>query len=270
MNKYTLSAVSSLLLCTGSAFGQASPTSSQPMRRRIIIGTPEQQATAKTRQEQCYAFNKAGFTALYEGRYSEAEANARQSLAVSHNTDLLAPELFAASLDAQGKNAEALVAYQILADQGSDKPRDLLPYSLLLLKNGQWAEAVAAYNKASPYIASSDLLNENSHFNATEYKPAALAAAIHIGIGMTYFSSAGWFGTSRKEQGMAHLQQALALEPNSPLTNYYYGYGWRNLDRNSPMKAATAARAKAAMRKAAATEDGSLKKAAEKSLKQMP
>ncbi len=270
MNKYTLSAVSSILLCTGSAFGQANPSSPQPIRRRIITGTPEQQAAAKARQEQCSALNRAGFTALHEGRNSEAEANARQSLAISHNTDLLAPELLAASLDAQGKNNEALAAYQILADQGSVHPRDLLPYALLLLKNGQWAEAVAAYNKTLPYIAFSDLLEKNSNFTVADHEPAALAAAIHIGIGMTYISSAGWSGTSRKDAGLAHLQQALALEPDAPLTNYYYGYGWRKLDRDSPMRAAAAMRAKAAMQKAATSENDDIKKAATEAIKRMP
>lgn len=269
MNKHKLYIAPCILLSAGSALGQNNPSASQPVRMRSVPRTPEQQAAVKARQEQCYLSNKAGFTALYESRYSEAEANARQSLTISHNTDLLAPELLAASLDAQGKNAEALAAYQTLAERGSVHPRDLLPYSLLLLKNGQWAEAVAAYNKTLPYIASSELLNVNSHFTAADYKPAALSAAIHIGIGMTYLSSAGWFGTSRKDAGLIHLQQALTLEPDAPLTNYYYGYGWRQLDRSSSLKAANATRARAAMQKAATTEDGDLKKAAEESLRRM-
>lgn len=270
MNKHLISAASGVLLCAGSAYGQTNLSVPQPVRRRIITGTPEQIAAAKTRQEQCSALNQTGFTALHEGRYSEAEADARQALAISHNTDLLAPELLAASLDAQGKNSEALAAYQTLADRGSDHPRDLLPYALLLLKNGQWAKAVAAYNKTLPYIGFSDLLRKNSNFTAADYEPTALAAAIHIGLGMTYISSDDWAGNSRKEKGLAHLQQALALQSNSPLTNYYYGYGWRRLDRDSALKAATARQAKAALQKAMKLDNGDIKAASAETLRRIP
>lgn len=270
MNKQTLSIASGILLCAGTAFGQTNPSSQQYSRRSVILPTPEQSAVMDAKWKQFSALNKAGFTALHEGRYSEAEDIARESLAVNSGQNLLAPELLAEALDAQGKNAEALGAYQTLVNQGSDFPRILLPYALLLLKNGQWAEAVAAYNKASPYIASGQLLNRNSHFNVANYQPTALAASIHIGLGLTYVSSADWAGNSRKEKGLEHLQQALALEPDAPLTNYYYGYGWRDLDRDSPMKAATAARAKAAMQKAATSENNDIKTAATGAMKRMP
>jgi len=270
MNKHAILTLSGIALCAGSALGQTNSSAPQPERRRIIAGTPEQQAAAKASLEQCITLDVAGFTALHEGRYAEAEENARQALAISHGIDLLAPELLAASLDAQGKNSEALAAYQTLADRGSTHPRDLLPYALLLLKNGQWAEAVVAYNKAAPYIAFGQLLNKSSHFTTPDYEPTALAAAIHIGLGLTYVSSVDWAGNSRKEKGLEHLQQALALEPNSPLTNYYYGYGWRRLDRDSSLKAATATQAKAALQKAAASDDDGIKKVAEELLKTMP
>ena len=259
MNKQTLSIASGILLCAGTTFGQTNPSSQQYSRRSPIQPTPEQSAARDAKWKRFSALNKAGFTALHEGRYSEAEDYARESLAVNSGQNLLAPELFAEALDAQGKNAEALTAYQTLVDQGSEFPRILLPYALLLLKDGKYKEAVAAYNKTSPYIAFGDLIEKTSHFTANNPQPKELAAAIHVGLGLTYISSADWAGNSRRDQGLAHLQQALALSPNSSLANYYYGFGLNFLGRRTE--------AQKAFQKAAALGDGDIKAAA---LKELP
>lgn len=259
MNKNTFIAASGILLCAGSAAGQGNPPFPQEIRRRVITGTPERQSAARTRAEQCHALNMAGFTALHTGQYTAAEDDARHVLAVSHGQDILAPELLAESLDAQGKNAEALAAYQTLADQGSGSPRVLLPYALLLLKDGRWPEAVASYNKAAPSIAFGQLIAGAGHFTAANPEPTTLGAAIHVGLGLTYLSSADWAGNSRRDRGMEHLQEALRLVPNSALANYYYGYGLQKIGRR--------AEAQAAFKKTAALDDGNIKAAA---LKQLP
>ena len=258
MNKQALSIASGILLCAGTTLGQTNPSSQQYSRRSFTPLTPEQSAAMGAKWKQFSALNKAGFTALHEGRYSEAEDYARESLAVKSGQNLLAPELLAESLDAQGKNAEALSAYQTLVDQGSEFPRILLPYALLLLKDGKYKEAVAAYTKTSPYIAFGDLIEKTSRFTTTNPKPKELAAAIRIGIGLEYLSSADWAGNSRRDQGLAHLQQALALFPNSSLANYYYGFGLKFLGHRTE--------AQVAFRKAAALDNGEVKAAAEKAL----
>ena len=259
MNKQTLSMASGILLCAGTALGQTNPSSQQYSRRSPIPLTPEQSAAMDAKWKQFSALNKAGFTALHEGRYSEAEDYARESLAVKSGQNLLAPELLAEALDAQGKDAEALAAYQTLVDQGSGFSRILLPYALLLLKDGKYAEAVAAYDKAAPYIDFGPLVARTSHFTANDPQPKKLATAIHVGLGLTYLSSADWAGNSRRDQGLAHLQQALALSPKSSLANYYYGFGLKRLGRQ--------AEAQAAFRKAAALDNGDIKAAA---LKELP
>jgi tetratricopeptide (TPR) repeat protein len=259
MNKQTLSIASGILLCAGTAFGQTNPSSQQYSRRSPIQPTPEQSAARDAKLKRFSALNKAGFTALHEGRYSEAEENARESLAVNSGQNLLAPELLAEALDAQGKNDEALAAYKILVDQGSEFPRILLPYALLLLKDGKYKEAVAAYNKTSPYIAFGDLIEKTSRFTTTDPQPKELAAAIHVGLGLTYISSADWAGNSQEDKAMLHFQQALTLSPKSSLANYYYGFGLKRLGRR--------AEAQGAFKKAAALDDGDVKAAA---LKELP
>ena len=58
----------------------------------------------------------------------------------------------------------------------------------------------------------------------------------------------------------------MRLAPDSPLANYYYGYGWQHLDLKSRTRTANAQRAKAAFQKAAALGGTDVKKAAGEAL----
>ena len=221
---------------------------------------PGQQAKNK----KCYALDMAGFEALRTGQYSDAETYARQVLTLTHGYDPLAPELLASALDAQDKTAEALQAYKVLANQGGDFPRIMLPYARLLLQSGQWAQAVVAYNKALPELG--NLIQAYSHFSPDVPQPRELVVALHVAQGLIC-GVATWDGHSRHEEAMNEFAQALRLAPDSPLANYYYGYGWQHLDLNSRTRTANAQRAKAAFQKAAMLGDADVKRAATEELK---
>lgn len=258
-----------ILFCTaGSALGQAhtsakplhtsaKPTYNHAMRglhATPIILTPAELAALKEQN----SLNEAATAALDAGQYAEAESDARQSMAIGQPAGI-AHELLAQALDAQGKSQEALETYQQMADVGDVEPRNMLPYALLSLKAGHWAQAVAAYNKQLPYLSDGKLMNTNSHFSPDVSQPKELETAIHIGLGLTD----DWRGYSwtlhSREQTLAQFQQALALEPNSSLANLYYGRALRRLGRK--------AEAQAAFTKAASTAQGDVKAAAEEALK---
>ena len=88
---------------------------------------------------------------LHAGNYAQAEAEAREAISIGSLTAGVADEVLAAALEAQGKDQEALQAYWVMVvDQNASYPRVLLPYAQLLLKSGQWAQAVAVYNQTLP------------------------------------------------------------------------------------------------------------------------
>ena len=64
----------------------------------------------------------------------------------------LSEDTLATALYVQGKDQDALHEYESMAKQGHTQTRELLPYALLLLKNGQYADAATVYNKALPSI----------------------------------------------------------------------------------------------------------------------
>lgn len=220
----------------------------------------------KATNTQTGRLDDVAMAALAQGRYAEAEVYARKSVTLGWPAGR-AQESLAVALYAQGKTQEALKAYKVLADEGDVFPRNELPYALLLLRTGHWAQAANAYNKMLPYIDERNLMRASGPFSPTVPQPRELAVAIHIGLGLT----GGWWcnaeGSDPRDQMLNQFHQALALEPDSPLTNYCYGYGWQQLGRTSQVKNATAAQAKAAFQKAAASGDGEVKKKAEEALR---
>ena len=220
-----------------SAAQEAAPqeTAVPGANRRIEPLTPEGRAIFARRD----SLTAAAMAALDAGRYDEAVAAARQSQSVrfdsGRNQEIVAHALFA-----QGKDQEALQAYQAIADRGGVHPRNLLPYALLLLKAGQWGQTVAAYNKQLPYLTDGDLMQAHSHFSPDVPRPRELEAAIHAGLGMTYSGTAIWGRKLLNDQAVAHFREALALEPDSPLVNYYYGLGLRRMGRKAEAQAAFA------------------------------
>ena len=146
----------------------------------------------------------------------------------------IAQEVLASALNAQGKEREALQVYQAIAYAHGDHARNLLPYSLLLLKAGRWAPAVAAYNKALPNLAGGKMIRESSHFSPSVVRPTALATAIHLALGLTYDSESNWAGHTQRDKATRENSRRPCDSPRTQtLTNFYYGYGLDQLGRTA-------------------------------------
>ena len=214
---------------------------------------------------------------LHAGNYAKAEEEARQ--AESLDLFVVAPEVLAGALERQGKDEAALEAYRELAMDG--QPRNLLPYAQLLLKSGQWAQAVAVYNQVLPHLPDvgphpeavivhdGDVIRANSHFSPDVPQPTALATALHIARGMLYNSYSDWAGESQDTEAMSEYGKALQSAPDNALANYYYGIGWHKLSPADRAKFGTAQQAKAALQQAVKVGNADVKKAAQKALKDL-
>jgi len=214
---------------------------------------------------------------LHAGNYALAEMEARESLSLK---DIgVSNEVLASALEAQGKDKEALQEYHVIVvDQKAGYPRVLLPYAQLLLKSGQWRQAVSVYNQAlpnlpdasihrqNPFIRDSELIAANSHFSGDVPEPAALATALHIARGMVYSTTISWSGDAQDTEAMSEYKKALQLAPDNALTNYFYGVGWQKLSPAERVKFGTAQQAKAALQKAVKIGNANVRKAAAKAL----
>jgi len=220
---------------------------------------------------------KTAAASLHAGHYAQAEAESRQALSIDP-FDGVAQEVLAAALDAQGQEQEAFQLYHVIVvDQKDDQPRNLVPYALLLLKSGQWEQAVAVYNQALPHLGDkeltdlgyADLIQATRHFSPDVPQPVALAAALHIARGLTYSGQCGWADAPQNTEALAEFGKALQLAPYSPLANYYYGSGWQQLSPAERARIGSFQQAKAALQKAILLGKGDLKKAAQKALKDL-
>jgi tetratricopeptide (TPR) repeat protein len=212
--------------------------------------TPQQQNQSNQRQQ----VDQAAVKALQAGQYDDAAADARQAIAMDAS-DILGPKVLAQALDAKGDTSGALSAYKALAD-----PDDLIPYALLLLRQGNWAEALATYEKALPYIGEGNLLRADNNFSLDTPQPQALEAAIHVARGLTYNIGDIVTPHAQNDKALTEFQKATALAPDSALANYYVGYGLQRMGRRAD--------AQAAFKKAAALDqsNGDVKAAAEAAL----
>jgi hypothetical protein len=95
--------------------------------------------------------------------------------------------------------------------------------------------------------------------------PAALQASAHIALGLCATFGSYSFGTNHAI-AMSEFDKACHLQPDAPLTNYYYGYGWQNLAPNDRVKLINEQQAKAALQKAVRLGKGAVKEAAQKAL----
>ncbi len=263
-NKWILGAA--LCLCLG-ASGCALIQhyhSNRGMGSGPILGTDT--PAAKARFIRIARLDEAAILAQKAGDYAEAEDYVRQSIAIGQDAGV-AQEVLASALNAQGKTQEALQAYKVIADRGGVFPRNMVPYARLLLESGQWASAVAAYNKMLIYFSADDLVKANSYFSPDIPQPKELAIMLHIEQGLTDIGGASWGSGPQPEKAMTEFAQALRLAPDSALANYYYGFGWQHLDRKSPTREAYAQKAKAALQKAAAIGTGEVQKSAQEALR---
>lgn len=239
------------------------------------ISRPTPEGLAKKTRAETLAW--AAATAFQSRNYAQAESQAKQALSVDPSNGM-GEEVLAQALEAQGKDQKALRQYQTVVEHYDTHPRNLLPLAQLLLKSGQWTQALALYNRVLPslpdvgphleaiVVHDSDAMQASSHFSAAAPDPLGLATAIHIARGLVYNSTSGWAGDSQDTQAMAEYAKAFQLAPNNALTNYYYGTGWQKLGPAERAKFGDAQQAKAALEKAVKLGKPDVKEAAQKAL----
>ncbi len=146
----------------------------------------------------------------------------------------------------------------------------LMEYAILLASAGQEAEALLVYNHAAYSLDYQDseshggkptlvvllpeLTPEPTLPDQVRYTPERLQALAEVAIA----HQESGFGSSK--DAIAHMQEAVRLYPNSPVTNYYLG--------EVQLRAGSSAVAKAAYQKAAQMGDAQVTAAAKVRLAQ--
>ena len=201
--------------------------------------------------------------ALKNRNFAIAEDYFRGTLAI--RPDGAAYFSLALALSAQGKQLEAIQTYEKLFHPdghvsfgGSYFSRAHLEYALLLDQMGNWPEAVGNYQSGVSTLGSGNGPKPNVEFAPNIPQPMALAAAIHIALGIDADAQLNNLGEYDHVRAFNEYAQALKLNPDWAVANYYYGYGLRQSGRR--------AEAQVAFQKAAQLDNGEIKAAAEKAL----
>lgn len=229
------------------------------------------------------ALDRAGTALMDTKQYAAAEHNFRRVVAIDPKRGLAYSRL-ANAQRAQGKTADALQTYRTLfyevpmINNGPSDPKSKaafrkmlqddparfgygpgtigaqMNYVILLAQTGQWPEAVHFYEKALLRLGHGSMPKVDVHFNPEVPLPDHLQAAAHLVLGIDADNQAEY------AKAIADYEEALRLQPSSGLIYFYYGNGLQRAGRRTEAKAAFA--------QAAQLEQGDVKAAAEKSLKQ--
>lgn len=146
------------------------------------------ESVCRTDRLDAEAWVKSSVTQRRLGRHAEAEASARQALAVQPNLSFAVYAL-AAALHSQGRLDEALTAYRRAIELNPAFPDAHYLFACALHDNGQMQEAVAAYRQA---IA---------------LRPDYFEALSDLGVALMALGETG--------EAALHLNRALALRPHS-------------------------------------------------------
>lgn len=196
--------------------------------------TPAVQAELESVAKQQMSLIHAGAQALHDGNYALAESNARQAITIGPDAGF-GSELLAQTLDAEGKETEALQEYKSMVNAGDNHREDLLSFSLLALKAGRWADAVKAYDKAIPPLTGADLasaakgsksdtydLRAENNFSIDNPQATALLSAAHTGLGILLSMHSDLAGNDQDDLAVKHFKAASDLSPDSELVKRYY------------------------------------------------
>jgi tetratricopeptide (TPR) repeat protein len=184
-------------------------------------------------------FTEKSIQALDAGKYALAISDARQKLAMGMPPhDPRAETVLAYSLKAEGKDQDALNEYGQMYSRGDWNGADLLQYAQLLLKHGQWSNAVDVYQKAVKDVGSDvtkgrELLLAESDFSHDDPQPKELEADIHIAMGMRGDLPSDLAGKYRPERSLAEYKKALDLESDSGLARLAYAKGLMRCGRGA-------------------------------------
>ncbi len=149
---------------------------------------------------------------------------------------------------AQGRKDEAMQTFRLVivrdenhVNGANATTRGFLQYAILLSQSGKWAEAVSSYQSA----VQTALLDQRNDvpkytviFDSDIPQPKVLEISAHIALGLDANSTCDNSGVWENDRAFEEYGKALALMPDSPLTNFFYGYGWQHLDPKDRVKLA--------------------------------
>jgi len=286
---------------TGTVQQQASTNSEavQAQMRQLLaaagsnhpILTPQQKADQDAIQKRVNQLNALGSDALHAGNFVSAEQFFQESVNTRNNPWVC--YRLAQSLIGQGRTADAIqvyrsVIYQRQQNDGvqttvavSQNPtemksgmylrecgtwgetEDWMRYALLLSQTGQQKEATTIYLKALPRTPMLDDQVRKTLSDTDHLSLPAFQAATHIATGLCVSQSTG------DDAAMSEFIKAQQLQPDSPLTNYYYGSGWQKLSLADRAKTGSPDKARAALEKAAKLGTGDVQTQAKAELEQL-
>jgi predicted Zn-dependent protease len=224
-----------ILIAIAAFAGSAAVATGQCISSNVGRITPAEQASL----DKAYGLENAAAAAYDAGQYKLAESDARQSLSVGDGVGF-SEDILAKTLMAEGKNNEAFKTYKdMVVNEKSSDPDYVLPYALMLLKKGNWNQALDAYNLTLPLVGSAfvscdgiSLLAEDSAFSYEDPEPKDLETDIHIAMGLSkVYSGSIVHGHFYPEKDLAEFKKALDLEPDSPLAILGYAVGLQEVGR---------------------------------------
>jgi predicted Zn-dependent protease len=204
--------------------------------------------------------------ALNAGKFAVAEKFARQCEAADPDNPTLAYQSLAPALAGEGKTAEAKQIWGWLDLHNNSEPDVMLPYALLLLKEGKYDPALKIYDRCSTFLPipitnGSQLLVEDSDYLSDTKDPKHLESNIHIALAFLYDTLPSQ-GHALTGNPLAEYSKAYSLEPESAIAAIGYAKGLKEAGRNSE--------ARAILQKVASTSTGDAKDAATNELLRVP
>ncbi len=294
---FLISALSAAAQATSGAGAAASrpPLSAAEIAKRLsgirrgsggFTITPQEQDRVNAGTAKINELNRAGQEALHNKNFVLAEADYREL--VQMQSDI--PNYYyglGEALAGQGKTTEALSVYKTVVYwplntgpegaafsrsignpsnlRGCCGPTDAvawMKYALLLSQTGQNSKAFSVYSEAVRHAPDTAHPEISRSFEGRLPSPVEMQAAAHIALGLLVNDT----GNDR-ELAMSEFEQARKLAPDAAVTNFYYAYGWKQLDLQSKTRLADAPQAKAALQKAALADDEDVEKAAGEELR---
>lgn len=259
----------------GAAPSSAAPNSNDLPPTHFITPSP---MALKVRIWQAQQDEKSGQIALRAKDYKEAEADFRNAI----DSDTLGSAYcgLAEALLGQGRKDEAMQTYRLVTVRDENHvngtnptTRGLLEYAILLSQSGKWAEAVSTYQSALPNLRSDNPSQFIVTFDPDVPQPKVLEISAHIALGQDANYTCNNLGDMENDRAFEEYGKALALMPDSPATNFFYGLGWQNLDPKDRVKMAAKPgqreAVKAALEKAAKLGTGEVQTLAKKELQRL-